>query len=83
MNDDKKVELINKIFKISYLHQEDDIFIDYSPHIEVISIDVYKAGWKSHKTPKRYEVHLNWDKKFGENIILDLENIINKLKGDK
>ena len=84
MNDDKKIELIKQIFEMAYKNKKTDIFVEYAPNCEQLSVQIFRGKRKKNQYPSQdIFIYLDWDEEFGENTILKLENVINKLKGLK
>jgi len=76
--------MVMEIFEIALDNDNDDIFVEYAPHTDELSITCYEGKWSTDKRAhkrKRFDIYL--DKKDSDQKLLKAINFLNnKGRGD-
>ena len=80
----KKMQLVLDIMKLAVeisKNTEADVFVDYSGHVDQLSVRIYKGGWEKGKEHYRKDIYLNTKAYQTEEYIIEtLEEIYAELE---
>lgn len=65
---DKIIKLLDLALDISN-NSEDDVFVEYSPHCQLVSVRVYFDGWSRRKCDLEWDVYFDITEFRSEDII--------------
>jgi hypothetical protein len=59
---------------------EHDIFFEYSPHCDTLTVSIHRGGWEKNKKSSRIDLYFDSDADDTEGVLADIDAIFTSLE---